>query len=175
VSAGVTLVAVSPAVRHRCVALEVGEGQRRFVAPVEDYLAMSDWTPLAVCRDGEVVGFVMWAVDPDEGSHWIGGLLVDRAHQGRGIGRAAMERLIASLPAREVALSYEPDNVAARRLYASLGFRETGERTDDGELVARLTPAQAGGSALPADAGAGAPAASSATASTSRSASSRSL
>jgi diamine N-acetyltransferase len=37
-----------------------------------------------------------------------------------------------------VALSYAPDNVAARRLYATLGFRETGEIEDDGaEVVAR--------------------------------------
>ena len=37
---------------------------------------------------------------------------------------------------REAALSYEPENTVARRLYASLGFVETGERVED-ELVAR--------------------------------------
>jgi len=37
---------------------------------------------------------------------------------------------------REATLSYEPENVVARRLYTSLGFVETGERVDD-ELVAR--------------------------------------
>jgi diamine N-acetyltransferase len=35
------------------------------------------------------------------------------------------------------ALSYEPDNTVARRLYASLGFIETGEQ-EGHELVARL-------------------------------------
>lgn len=36
-----------------------------------------------------------------------------------------------------VSLSYEPDNVIAKTLYASLGFVETG-KIEDGELVARL-------------------------------------
>ena len=66
--------------------------------------------------------------------------MVDGASQGRGIGRAALETLIIWLAAkpncREVALSYEPDNVVARKLYADLGFVETGEWEDD-ELVAR--------------------------------------
>jgi diamine N-acetyltransferase len=142
----VTLEPVSAAVRSRCVALAVADDQRRFVAPVARYLAMCEaegvWTPLAVCRGGEVVGFAMWAYDAGEESHWIGGLLVDHVRQREGIGRAAAARLVEQLAARPgcrgVALSYDADNAAARRLYASLGFRETGERTDDGELVARL-------------------------------------
>jgi diamine N-acetyltransferase len=53
--------------------------------------------------------------------------------------RRRLIALLVSLPdCREIALSYDADNVAARPLYASLGFLETGERTDDGEVVARL-------------------------------------
>ena len=55
----VTLEPLSPATRARCATLAVHDDQRRFVAPVADYLAACDaegvWTPLAVCRDGEVV------------------------------------------------------------------------------------------------------------------------
>jgi diamine N-acetyltransferase len=82
----------------------------------------------------------MWAFDPDEGSHWIGGLVVDAGHQGQGVGRAAVVALLRVFEGfdghREAALSYAPDNTTARRLYASLGFVETGEQAD-GELVAR--------------------------------------
>ena len=39
-----------------------------------------------------------------------------------------------------MALSYSPENTAARELYASLGFVETGEQEDD-EVVARWTAA----------------------------------
>lgn len=36
-----------------------------------------------------------------------------------------------------IAISYESENEGARRLYASLGFRETGEIIE-GEVVARM-------------------------------------
>lgn len=118
--------------------------QAGWVAPVTRYLCLCHddgaWQPLVVRADGLVVGFVMWAFDEDEGSHWIGGLVVDAAHQGRGIGRAAVQALLAKFGSfddhREAALSYGPTNTVARDLYRSLGFVETGEE-DDGELVAR--------------------------------------
>ena len=142
----VTLEPITAATRARCAAVAVFDDQRRFVAPVADYLALCDgedaWTPLAVCCGGAIVGFAMWGFDAGEGSHWIGGVVIDRAHQGRGVGRAAMRRLIGRLSATpgccQIALSVHPENRAARRLYRSLGFAETGERTDDGEIVARM-------------------------------------
>lgn len=83
----------------------------------------------------------MWGHDADDGSCWIGGLVIDRRHHGRGYGRAATEALIRWLQGRPecrgIALSYHPGNERARKLYASLGFRETGEESDR-ELVARL-------------------------------------
>ena len=42
----------------------------------------------------------------------------------------------AEIDAPSFALSYQPENTAARALYASLGFVETGEQEDD-EVVAR--------------------------------------
>jgi len=125
-------------------AIEPRQEQARWVAPVTRYLCLclydGVWQPLAVHLGEEVVGFVMWAFDPDEGSHWIGGLVVDAGHQGRGVGRAAVVALLRVFEGfdghREAALSYAPDNTTARRLYASLGFVETGEQAD-GELVAR--------------------------------------
>ena len=118
--------------------------QERFVAPITYYLCLCHygqvWHPLAVLVDGVIVGHIMWAIDDADGSRWIGGVVIDAAAQGRGIGRAALETMIARLAADpdccEVALSYDPENQVARRLYASLGFVETGEREDD-ELVAR--------------------------------------
>ena len=142
----VTIASATGDLRRGCEALSVHKAQRAFVAPVATYLAMCDteriWTPLAVCVDDKVVGFAMWAHDPEEeGSIWLGAIRVDRAHQRRGIGRAAMERLVERLSAepgcREIALSYDARNAVARDLYASVGFVETGERTDEGELVAR--------------------------------------
>lgn len=127
-----------------CAALEVTKEQRDFVMPVSYYLALCHygrvWHPLALYTGGNVVGFAMWAVDPSDKSGWLGGLTVDRRHQGRGYGVAAVEAVLRMLKhehgCSSAALSYSPANTAARKLYASLGFEETGELEDD-ELVAR--------------------------------------
>jgi diamine N-acetyltransferase len=81
----------------------------------------------------------MWATDDDEGSVWMGGLVIDQTTQGRGIGRAAVKAFIDRFTCDaegHIALSYDPENGAARSLYASLGFVETGEMEGD-EIVAR--------------------------------------
>jgi diamine N-acetyltransferase len=135
--------------------LQVTPGQHAWVAPVTRYLCLCTyggvWKPLAIVAEDTAgerrpIGFVMWAVDPDDGSGWIGGLVVGREHQRRGYGRAAvlalLERLRREHGCPTAALSYSPDNTAARAFYASLGFAETGEREDD-ELVARLPLAPA--------------------------------
>ncbi|MEV4622630.1 GNAT family protein [Asanoa sp. NPDC049573] len=67
---------------------------------------------------------------------WLGGVTVDAAHQGKGFGRAAVSAALAEIDAPSFALSYQPDNTAARALYARLGFVETGELEDD-EVVGR--------------------------------------
>ncbi|MFG3419058.1 GNAT family N-acetyltransferase [Micromonospora sp. NPDC047730] len=101
------------------------------------------WNSLAVYADETVAGHVMWGVD-DDGSRWIGGMVIDAAEQGRGVGRAAVRTLAAWLAAQDgghpVRLSYHPDNASAARLYTSLGFTPTGAMEDD-ELVAELRPA----------------------------------
>lgn len=118
------------------------DDQRRFVfALAARYLLLSvldgGWHSLGIHADGEVVGHVMWGVD-DDGSHWIGGLVVDATQQGVGVGRAATRTLAGWLAVRPnrppVRLSYHPDNVAAARLYRSEGFEPTGA-IEDGEVV----------------------------------------
>jgi diamine N-acetyltransferase len=130
-----------------CAALEVNDGQRDFVMPASYYLALCHygrlWRPLAVYSGTDVVGFVMWAVDPSDNSGWLGALTIDRRHQGSGYGSAAVEAVLRMLKEEHgctsAALSYSSANVRARRLYASLGFEETGELEDE-ELVARRPP-----------------------------------
>jgi diamine N-acetyltransferase len=124
------------------------DDQRRWVpALAARYLVLSArspvWTSLAVYADDTVVGHVMWGVD-DDGSRWLGGMVIDAAEQDRGVGRAAVRTLADWLAAQDgghpVRLSYHPENLAAAALYRSLGFVPTGD-VDDDELVAELTPA----------------------------------
>jgi len=132
--------------------LTVAPGQERFVAAPTYYLALCAygdvWHPLSVHSadadaEDDVVGFLMWGIDDADGSCWLGGVLVDAAHQGRGVGRAAVSEAVRMLREQtgstEFALSIHPANTVARGLYASLGFVETGE-VDEDELVARLRP-----------------------------------
>ncbi|MEW2708300.1 GNAT family N-acetyltransferase [Streptomyces koyangensis] len=124
------------------------DDQRRFVAALgARYLLLSlreeVWTSLAVDAGDRTVGHLMWAYDADEDAHWIGGMLVDAAEQGRGVGRAALnvllDRFAADPGCREIRLSVHPDNTAATRLYTALGFRPTGLLEDD-EVVLGRTP-----------------------------------
>jgi len=68
--------------------LTVAPGQERFVAAPTYYLAFCTygdvWHPMSVHdADNEVVGFLMWGVDDDDGSTWLGGILVDARNRGR--------------------------------------------------------------------------------------------
>lgn len=139
----VRLVDVDASNWRDVITVEHAPGQERFVAPVTFYLTLCHyggvWHPLAVEVDGSIVGHVMWAVDEDDGSTWLGGLVIDAASQGRGIGRATVAAFLDRFTEdgrANVALSYLPDNIAARNLYADMGFEETGEMEGE-ELVAR--------------------------------------
>ena len=129
-------------------ALEVTEAQRAFVAEPSYYLALccygDDWHPLAISTDARVIGFMMWAVDPADGSCWLGGILIDQAYQGQGYGREAVRGAITMLSEadgyQDFALSYSLSNTAAQHLYETLGFVETDEWEGD-EIVARLSVA----------------------------------
>ena len=83
----------------------------------------------------------MWGLD-DDGSHWIGGLVVDASQQGRGLGRAVTRTLVDWFRQQDghwtTRLSYHPDNAVAAGLYASLGFMPTGEVDETGEIVAEV-------------------------------------
>lgn len=128
-----------------CVRLEVRDDQKEFVAPNVFSIAQSKVEPTYVTQavyDGEeIVGFVMYGYDDEEGCHYLGRLMIDRRHQGKGYGRAAAEEVIRRLRAepgcRQVALNVNPENHAAQALYRSLGFEKTGE-VSHGEEVMRL-------------------------------------
>ncbi len=149
------LITLKPITRDNyraCTRLEVAADQERFVAPNTYSLAQAcyelECTPLAIYTGDTMVGFAMYALDPDDHKYWIYRLMIDAAHQGKGYGRAAMKLLIEHirhLPGcDEIAISYVPENGAAKQLYASLGFVESGEVIEH-ETVARLhlQPSQA--------------------------------
>lgn len=124
--------------------LDVKENQKDYVAAPGYYLNLCSfggtWNPLAIYLGDTVIGFTMWAIDSDDNSCWLGGLIIDKEYQRKGYGKRAIQAALSKLGSEEkpacFALSYSPDN-RAKSLYQSLGFEETGEMEDD-EVVARL-------------------------------------
>ena len=96
-----------------------------------------------LCRRAQPVGFLMYDVS-DEGKKREASIyrfMIDRRHQGKGYGRAALvlalEEIRAIPKVRKVSISYMPDNKVAKAFYASLGFVEAGV-DEDGEMMAEL-------------------------------------
>lgn len=146
-----------------CINLEVKEDQRKFAAHnmfslAEAYVDLTNGycipMPYAIYEDETMVGFIMLAYyeadeddDDDETVYKVCRLMIDKKYQGLGYGRKAMEKaleLIRQFPCGKadlVVLSYNPDNTAARNLYAAIGFQETGEMNgNEVWAVLRLTP-----------------------------------
>ncbi len=123
--------------------LRLHPGQEDFVADNAVLIANAyvepTFVPLAVYAGEEPVGFAMDGQHPDTGAWWVIRLMIDREHQGKGCGRAAMEAVIEMMAHRvgcdEIVTSFVPSNPAAAGLYASLGFRPTGEIEDGESLV----------------------------------------
>ncbi len=140
--------------------LRVKKEQYPFVADncysvAEAYVTMMNGGhvfPFAIYNDKQLVGFIQLAygesadqdgVSVEKDNYEIWRLMIDKRYQGRGYGREALKLaldFIRTWPCGKAELcwiSYEPENEIARKLYASLGFEETGEMDDD-EIVAVL-------------------------------------
>ena len=141
--------------------LTVEEKQKNFVANndisiIEAYTAITAngyAFPFGIYENETPVGFLMIGFDIDDywddapsiakGNYNLWRLMIDKAYQRRGYGKEAVQLaldFIKSFPCGKAEycwLSYEPENEAARQLYRSFGFSETGE-VDGEELIAVL-------------------------------------
>lgn len=122
-------------------------GQEAWIEPNELSLVeagyITSYKPLAIYADETLVGFLMYFRESESGGHyWLDRFMIDAAHQGKGLGRAALTAFLARITAypdcTAVSLTYIPGNAAAAKLYASAGFVDTGETDENGEIVMRL-------------------------------------
>jgi diamine N-acetyltransferase len=139
------------------VNLKVREDQTQFVASNLYSIAESqfgyddpdgshwDMYSFGIYDDESPVGFLMYGCNfqyPDYQAFIIR-LMVDENQQGKGYGKFGMEKMLEIFRADEriqcVGISYEPNNEGARKLYARLGFVETGKILDgETEAVCKL-------------------------------------
>ncbi|HEY5261453.1 MAG TPA: GNAT family N-acetyltransferase, partial [Solirubrobacteraceae bacterium] len=79
--------------------LALADDQRHLVAPAAYTVAEGHYEPgsvvRAICHNGEVVGVLL--VEVETGTPYLVRFMVDAAHQGRGIGRLALDLLAAEL------------------------------------------------------------------------------
>lgn len=111
----------------------------------DEYEGHWDLFPYGIYEGSTPVGFLMYGYNFEHPTHqaFIIRLMVDEKYQGKGYGRFGMEKMLELFRVDErikaVGISYEPENDAARKLYASLGFQETGRMVEgEAEAVLRL-------------------------------------
>ena len=133
--------------------LDVHENQKNLVASVAQSYADALFPPVdykygppvpwirGVLLNSEPVAFVMCA-DPTEQQKdpWLWRLLVDKSHQGCGIGRFTVESVLTryrEMGCARVLVCWAPVEGNAGDFYKKIGFIETGEKMGD-EIVAEF-------------------------------------
>lgn len=148
----VSLREITDANRAEVERLRVTPDQRNYVASVSQSFTDAAENPVAqpwyraVYSGKTPVGFVMIADGvPEEhpdfaGPYYLWRLLIDEQWQGRGIGRAALDLVVAYVRtrphARTLRTSVEPGSEASPRgFYLRYGFTPTGQVLDGEELL----------------------------------------
>ena len=115
--------------------LSTGAGQEELVARNVRSLAQA-WVlrdrarPYALYEGEEPVGFIMFDWRPEKKWVEIWRLMIDHRYQGKGYGRAAVQKALEFLRESglfdKVQINYVEENQGAKHLYRSMGFQETG-------------------------------------------------
>ena len=123
--------------------LKVRDDQKDQVATNAESIAEGTYTDVAWFRaiywEEQPVGFVMLSLEPEKNEYWIWRYMIDKGEQGKGFGKAAIEKAIdfmRTMPGiKEVLLSYvpKPQN-GADGFYLKCGFIDTG-RKEHGEII----------------------------------------
>ena len=149
----INLIPVGDDNREAVLALSVREDQP-FVAPNDVSLRQAEEAnaeapgtarPFAICADGKLVGFCMFAFSPEardpEDRYWLWRFMIDQNEQGRGYGQAALQEIMKYFRengADRLYLSTEPENERGLHVYRKAGFRETGIISEDEAVLMRM-------------------------------------
>ena len=101
--------------------------------------------PFAIYADDTLVGFCMFAFDPEEKDpayrYWLWRFMIDKSEQDKGYGQAALQEIIRYFKengADRLYLSTEPENERGLHVYHKAGFRETGVIEGDEAVLMRM-------------------------------------
>lgn len=128
---------------RECIALKIKDDQKRFIGTNVNGLALAyahkEMEPRGIYADEIMVGFLMYARDPDDGLLYINRLMIDEKFQRNGYGEKAMNILLAELDNginETIDVLHKPDNFSAIKLYKKLGFELTDMKEED-DVVSR--------------------------------------
>ena len=111
----------------------------RYSSPV--FAAEPTFVQLAIYHEGEIVGYAMYGRDPDDGEWWIYRLMIDIAHQGKGLGKSAISEVVKMMHetanCKRIYAGYRPENYVAGAFLWTVGFERTGQMLQ-GEYVTCL-------------------------------------
>ncbi|WP_454919983.1 GNAT family N-acetyltransferase [Abiotrophia defectiva] len=118
----------------------------KFVAPVVRSLADAWYYreegityPKAIYAKEDLVGFIMYDLDPESQQVFIWRFLIDQAFQGKGYGRQTIEAVLAMAKEQaqmtKVVADYVDGNEPMKKILLDLGFEETGFDQDSKEHI----------------------------------------
>ncbi|MGE7929915.1 GNAT family N-acetyltransferase [Lysinibacillus xylanilyticus] len=130
-----------------CIQLKPKQEQEGFIASNLYSIAESKFLPhmkiKAIYCEEMLIGFAMYGIDSDDGNYWIYRFMIDEQFQGRGHGKSAMNLIIKDIQSNDdhtnvIWLGYQPENEQGRKLYARVGFEESG-MAPWGEMLAKYS------------------------------------
>jgi diamine N-acetyltransferase len=129
-----------------CISLELAPDQQNFIASNLYSIAEAQFYPDARSRaiynqENQLVGYALFGRDVFTQKWKIFRIMIDKSHQRKGYGEAAMKEIIKIISEEsdcdDILICYQHDNHVARSIYASLGFIEQ-EISGNGKVTAFL-------------------------------------
>lgn len=127
---------------QQCIALEVKPHQLGDVGAnvlsLAEVSVRPEATARAILMDDQPVGMLVYLKNPEDGLFHIHRFMIDKRHQGKGIGEVALHLAIEEIRARadfqgQVMVEFIDNNDDAQRLYERVGFKDTGRRVRNEE------------------------------------------
>ncbi|MDD4541416.1 MAG: GNAT family N-acetyltransferase [Eubacteriales bacterium] len=122
--------------------LKLADGQEKFVShPIRSlaqaYVYYKQCTPFGIYDGDKMLGYVMVIYDYDIPEYDIWHMMIDESEQGKGYGKAALQKVINYIRQKpfgnsdRVALTCNKNNQAALKLFKEAGFELTGNSDED--------------------------------------------
>lgn len=97
-----------------------------------------NWITNAIYNDEQMVGFMLYEKNYEENELYLCRFMIDQKHQGKGYGKAALDKLkeiaMGDENINKIKLSTDPKNVNGIRIYEKFGFIDMNYMDDEEEV-----------------------------------------